>query len=828
MANKEVTEDGLSEHQLIHQYFSYRGKLDSRRKTLENFRTDGEEIPVKKIFNLNNEVQNLESKINDFAVSLQKYYPLNENESLEDWQNRIEPEIKKIEKGNKNQKQNKVEIGRADNFLIHFEQKFGFNLEGYSHTVTDDFKNHVVSHHGDKNVESHRHQVPISKSDLSDDMLSNIVNYPDFIVGGLVTSDKKSNSIIFAKNIGSTTVLVEEILSEKRKELRAKTFWKNDKILTQDEFIESLMKNANYDFSKAEIADIKKLTSRVVSQLHVYQQNVGEGGKVPQPTGSKVVNSTINNIQENAASVNENNFHFYTLQSGEEITSIPEEKLILSLTATLRAEKEYCSNEEIKSLEESYKKLFKEGSEIHKGEAFYEAAKDFDKISREFTAKHWNQETQIFEKSADRLSQNQTSELSEEKTAVQKESAPEKTEQTEQAKNATATKEKPQDIFDGTKPIVYGETVLPAFAVMADGKLHSVENAIISSYNKQNQTYIVSNGDEKLELPKKTLETLLQDKQEREQEQIKKAEGRTIVFEDKERGVKGTVLPEFSMITQNGLKTFKDCVVQSFNPAENTYTLSNGDTTLSVTADRFKEITSEERFNQKFDENTKSYEKLLTTQYNDYFKQRDNTAYNFRHNLAVYCRKEANSPCDALHLAKEIINRMPKDEQKKTQNLLKKLTHENETVNEMIVRTYHEAIKEVPLNEDYIKQNQPKNVVVRPFYDTISDSGKKIENDPALIKGNSDRNLKVGDTIKNINFSMKKVAGIGKENVHFDELKVVSASKEGNTITLMDGNKSFYKLPRDTVLDFYKEQQQKEMKQEQRHQRSNSISMSYV
>lgn len=64
--------------------------------------------------------------------------------------------------------------------------------------------------------------------------------------------------------------------------------------------------------------------------------------------------------------------------------------------------------------------------------------------------------------------------------------------------------------------------------------------------------------------------------------------------------------------------------------------------------------------------------------------------------------------------------------------------------------------------------------------------------------------------------------------MHFDALKVVSASKEGNSVTLMDAEKSFIKLPRDTVLSFYKTQQLHEMKREQRQNRSNKMTIGYV
>lgn len=218
---------------------------------------------------------------------------------------------------------------------------------------------------------------------------------------------------------------------------------------------------------------------------------------------------------------------------------------------------------------------------------------------------------------------------------------------------------------------------------------------------------------------------------------------------------------------------------------------------------------------------------MLKTQYESFFETRDNDACNFVHNFSVYCRKEANSPCDALKIAKMITQRMPKDEVQKTKNLINKMKYEDESLNEFLVRKYHEAVKAIPLNEDYIKYHQPENVITRPFYDTVTAKGQNIENDLELKRTNADYNLKIGGTLKNVNLKQDKVFGIGKEAVHYDELTVVSASKEGNSITLMDKNKSFFELPRDTVLKAYKQQALAEIKQEQKHSRRNEIEFSY-
>lgn len=408
---------------------------------------------------------------------------------------------------------------------------------------------------------------------------------------------------------------------------------------------------------------------------------------------------------------------------------------------------------------------------------------------------------------------------------------PESVENSEEEKNMETQKEDVsyQDYTAGK--VIYGKTILPPFASMtSDGHIKTCENFVVKSYDNESGTYLVENENEKLSLPRETFNTLLNPAglyKEQQEEKIFQMEGNGIVFDNPEKGVKGTVIPEFSLMTQNGLQTYKDCVVTKFNESDKTYTLRNGDSIISVTEERFKEITSPERFENKFDENTPAYKKMLKTQYEDFFKERSNTAYNFRHNLSVFCRKEANSPCDALKVAKGIIQKMSPSEQDKTKNLLKKISREGESLNQLIVRTYHEAIKEVPLNEEYIKQYQPENRIARPFYDTLSTDGQKIDSDPQLLRTDKDYNLKIGDTLKDIDIKSDKIFGHGKESVHFSELKVISASKEGNTVTLMDNEKSFIEIPRDTVLKAYKEQQLKELKHQQGHSRRNSMEISY-
>lgn len=276
-----------------------------------------------------------------------------------------------------------------------------------------------------------------------------------------------------------------------------------------------------------------------------------------------------------------------------------------------------------------------------------------------------------------------------------------------------------------------------------------------------------------------------------------------------------TKVPEFAIITQHGLKTYSNLIIESYDPTSHSYLLQSedGSQRLNITEETYNELMSNtfQEKAQSFTDDEPAYNKLLETQYNDYFKQRDNTAYNFKHNLSVYCRKEANSPCNALEIAKGIISRMSVEEKNKTKSLLQKMAN-GKTLNEVIVDIYHEAIKEVPLNEEYIKMKVPEKVIARPFYDTVSNNGDLVS---------KEHNLKIGDTLKNVNIKSDKLFGKGSENITFDELKIISSSKEGNCITLMDSNKSFVEIPLDTVLASYEKYKVNTQKIEKR----NTVSM---
>ena len=63
---------------------------------------------------------------------------------------------------------------------------------------------------------------------------------------------------------------------------------------------------------------------------------------------------------------------------------------------------------------------------------------------------------------------------------------------------------------------------------------------------------------------------------------------------------------------------------------------------------------------------------------------------------------------------------------------------------------------------------------------------------------------------------------MGKDKI-YEDLTVVSSSKEGNKIILMDKNRSFYEVPRDTLLEGYNKQQEKQHKAEMKQHKANLI-----
>ena len=294
-----------------------------------------------------------------------------------------------------------------------------------------------------------------------------------------------------------------------------------------------------------------------------------------------------------------------------------------------------------------------------------------------------------------------------------------------------------------------------------------------------------------------------------------------------------TVLPKFSVITQNGLVTFEGAVLEKRNTNEKSWTIRdpNGETmtiqdsTIYEIMDNAASVKNTPEENKENIKNGRNFEYLIKSQYKDFYELRPNTANNFIHNYEAYCRREANSPCDGLLIAKKIIEKMPSGEKNKIESLLKKRSINNGiTVNEMLIERYHKAVSIVPINIKEVREIMDKEAVSYPYKEFKFHKGEKLSEDRDLIRNNRDFNLKIGDTIS-LSVAENKVFGKGKELISFDSLKVISASKDCNVITLMDSKKSLLELPLDSVLAEHKRQAQKEItRQQNRNTIKNAIS----
>ena len=265
-----------------------------------------------------------------------------------------------------------------------------------------------------------------------------------------------------------------------------------------------------------------------------------------------------------------------------------------------------------------------------------------------------------------------------------------------------------------------------------------------------------------------------------------------IAFESDKRSVEQEPVPDFSMVTQNGLQKFTGYYIQAYSDKNDIYTLSNGSNTIELPGETIKELNKPNLNEINF--HGEVYSHILDHQYNDFFKYREpNIAAYFEHNLAVMIRTQAQNPLDTFKAAKEIIKAMPKDEQKRTKELVKKIAaSQNKSVNDLMLDMYNKAMIERPMNEDFINVNNPRNIIPRHMTDLVYTPGHKIDD-------NSE--LRIGENINKVPVKAFKLNG--KKQTIYLNLEVVSASKDKNLIVMKDSKENIYELPRDKILSQY-------------------------
>ena len=465
--------------------------------------------------------------------------------------------------------------------------------------------------------------------------------------------------------------------------------------------------------------------------------------------------------------------------------------------------REYLQSEEFKREEENYARIFTPILITNQGQ-------DFDPVTHTFSSEKFS-----FPFSTDDIKQEVEEQSVETPEPVQEEK-PEKPVvkgviESVSGNPFTGNNEKLVQVFQDE--LISRGIVKPEEKLVL---LTEIEANARGSKVKENQPYVLLNipvqNGEKTEFVS-TKYYHISSLENQQQIEAENKSGNGIVFGK-------TKVPEVSLITQTGLQLFKDMVVDSYDQNSKMYFLKSqdGEKSLHLTENTLNVLMTDEynRQAKTYTEDTKIKEKMIQAQYNDFFETRSNCANNFRHNLAVFCRKEANSPLDALQIASSLIKQMPKEEQHKTKELLNLLKKEDQTINEVLIETYHDAVKDSPLNEEYLKRGRYENIIARPMYDTISKEVEKID---------KDFSLKIGDSVE-VQFKVSKsIIGksANKENLTFANCKIISASKENNMVTLMDGNKSFYDVPRDTFLKEYARTEKLDRKQEKGNSHKHSM-----
>lgn len=292
--------------------------------------------------------------------------------------------------------------------------------------------------------------------------------------------------------------------------------------------------------------------------------------------------------------------------------------------------------------------------------------------------------------------------------------------------------------------------------------------------------------------------------------------------EIEEKDAKKT-LPAFALLTESGIEILNGFFYTD-NHEHDSVTISDGKISFPLDKKIIDEIKSGEKTQGNSDRLSKRGDQpsdlLLQSQYDDFFSERDNKSYNFRHNFAVRCRKNANSPADAIEIAKNLIKEMDVEDRKKTKELLKHLNTGGKSYNEYLVDMYLTAVKNDPLNEDWVRNNHQDRLFQRKQYDTVNLPGEKIS---------SRLDIRIGDNAGDIGLRMEKIFGFGfvKEKMNLSDFCIKAASKEDNSITLMGKDHSILEIPRDEYIEAYQRKHEKIQKNEKKASREKERSMEF-
>ncbi len=145
-------------------------------------------------------------------------------------------------------------IGLVSDKFAALASQYRYDIKGYSHTIDNFFVNHALKQHGDKEAEEKRGNVAITYSDICN--VFSVYTHPDYIVFG--TKTKTGNpAIVYVKNIGDSTIFVEDVRRGK-KELAAQTLYKKSGTIDVSSKKEAPELYAHSDPESISIVDVKK------------------------------------------------------------------------------------------------------------------------------------------------------------------------------------------------------------------------------------------------------------------------------------------------------------------------------------------------------------------------------------------------------------------------------------------------------------------------------------------------------------------------------------------------------------------------------------------
>ena len=153
-------------------------------------------------------------------------------------------------------------------WIVDLAKEAGLNIDGFRHKITQEFKKHILSNHGDAEAEDNRGQIAVTEKDFEN--IDEILGNPTFAVAGVKRRNKygvMEDRIILVKNTNRGTILFEEVLfGKKNRALNAKSLIIKKGVITEESLRNILASNAKNDITNIKI----KYADAVVAKSTIH------------------------------------------------------------------------------------------------------------------------------------------------------------------------------------------------------------------------------------------------------------------------------------------------------------------------------------------------------------------------------------------------------------------------------------------------------------------------------------------------------------------------------------------------------------------------------